>query len=633
MSQSPSFWGKFSGARGMAIALPRTAKQFLLITVDFFGLFFAVWAAYGLRMGELPVLPVWQVLLFAAAPAFAIPVFMANGLYRSVIRYVGEKALWTIVKCMFLATLLWASLVFFLDVQRFEAAPRSVPVLYFMLGTLLVAASRFGARWLIWLPVRRINSARQVLIFGANDTGIQLANSLSQGKDMFPAGFVDDNPSLIHKDVSGFRVYPPERLPFLIDHYEIADVIVCLPDASSARRREVVAMLESHQLKVRILPALADLASGRNLVNLVREVDVGDLLGRDPVAADPALLGKCIDGKVVLVTGAGGSIGSELCRQIAMLGPRKLVLFEQSEPALYQVHRRLLQMGTCEVVPVLGSVVDQYAVSRLFQTHPIQTVYHAAAHKHVPLVESNITEGVRNNILGTQNMARHAWQAGVECFVLISTDKAVRPTNVMGATKRWAELVLQQEYEQSLKQIHGRAGSVFCAVRFGNVLGSSGSVIPLFREQIQAGGPVTVTHPEVVRYFMSIHEAVELVIQAGSLAKGGEVFLLDMGDSVKIVDLARNMIQLAGFQPLDPVTGQGDIPIQFSGLRPGEKLYEELLIDMENARPTSHSKIMSAHESLFSESEFKALLGELLACIEQDQTDQAKALLLKVACQ
>ncbi len=619
----------------MAIALPRTAKQFLLITVDFFGLFFAVWAAYGLRVGELPVLPLWQILLFAAAPAFAIPVFMLNGLYRSVIRYVGEKALWTIVKCMFLATLLWASLVFFLDVQRFEAAPRSVPILYFMLGTLLVAASRFGARWLIWLPVRRVNSSRQVLIFGANETGIQLANSLGQGKEMFPAGFVDDNPSLIHKDVSGFRVYPPERLPFLIDHYEIADVIVCLPDASSARRREVVAMLESHQLKVRILPPLADIASGKNLVNLVREVDVGDLLGRDPVVADPALLGKCIYNKVVLVTGAGGSIGSELCRQIALLGPCKLVLFEQSEPALYQVHRKLLQMGTCEVVPVLGSVVDQYAVSNLFKAHSIQTVYHAAAHKHVPLVESNISEGVKNNVLGTQNLARHAWQACVESFVLISTDKAVRPTNVMGATKRWAELVLQQEYEQSIQQaqLNGSNGTVFCAVRFGNVLGSSGSVIPLFREQILAGGPVTVTHPEVVRYFMSIHEAVELVIQAGSLAKGGEVFLLDMGDSVKIVDLARNMIQLAGFQPLDPVTGQGDIPIQFSGLRPGEKLYEELLIDKENAQPTSHSKIMSAHESLFSQTEFQVLLEELLSCIEQNQIDRAKALLLKVACQ
>ena len=626
MNQQYSFWGKFSGARGLAIAMPRTAKQFLLISVDFASLFFAVWVAYGLRMGEMIVPPFWQFLLFAAAPVFAIPVFMANGLYRSVIRYVGEKALWTIVKCMFMATLLWASLVFFLDVQRFEAAPRSVPILYFMLGTLLVAATRFGARWLIWLPVRRSNSARQVLIFGANETGIQLANSLGQGKEMFPAGFIDDNPSLIHKDVSGFRVYPPERLPFLIDHYEIGDVIVCLPEAASARRREVVAMLEAYQLKVRILPPLADIASGKNLVNLVREVDVGDLLGRDPVASDPALLGKCIFNKVVLVSGAGGSIGSELCRQIALLGPRQLVLLEQSEPALYQVHRKLVLMGASDVVPVLGSVADLQVVSRLFQNHNIQTVYHAAAHKHVPLVESNIAEGIRNNIQGTQNLARHARLASVETFVLISTDKAVRPTNVMGATKRWAELVLQQEADQT-------KGTVFCAVRFGNVLGSSGSVIPLFREQIQSGGPITVTHPEVVRFFMSIHEAVELVIQAGSLAEGGEVFLLDMGDSVKIVDLAKNMIQLAGLQPLDPITGQGDIPISFTGLRPGEKLYEELLIDLDNARPTMHSKIMSAHESALPAEVFQNLLSELLGYVHNDQPERAKALLLKVACQ
>lgn len=630
MNKKIPVWQKFSGAHLFAIALPRTAKQFLLITVDFVSLLFAVWAAYGLRTGDWTQTDPWYFLLLIAGPVFAIPVFVANGLYRSVIRYVGEKALWTIVKCMFLSTLLWASLVFFLDVQRFEAAPRSVPVLYFMLGTLLVVASRFGARWLIWLPVRRTNSGRQVLIFGANDTGIQLANSLGQGKEMFPAGFIDDNPSLIHKDVSGFRVYPPERIPFLIDHYEISDVIVCLPDASSARRREVVGMLESHQLKVRILPALADLASGKNLVNLVREVDVGDLLGRDPVAANPELLGKCITKKTVLVTGAGGSIGSELCRQIILMGPSKLLLLEQSEPALYQVHRKLVSMGVAEVVPVLGSVVDSQLLSNLFQRQQIHTVYHAAAHKHVPLVESNVAEGIRNNILGTQNIAECARKYGVESFVLISTDKAVRPTNAMGATKRWAELVLQQQAELS-KADH--KPTVFCAVRFGNVLGSSGSVIPLFREQIQNGGPVTVTHPDVVRYFMSIHEAVELVIQAGSLANGGEVFLLDMGESVKIVDLAKNMIQLAGFQPMDPNTREGDIEITFTGLRPGEKLYEELLINLDDARPTAHSKIMSAHEASMSSEQFDTLLRKLLDHIHKNEVDQAKSFLLKIACQ
>ncbi|HEX4916930.1 MAG TPA: nucleoside-diphosphate sugar epimerase/dehydratase [Limnobacter sp.] len=612
------------GAQHSVIAWPRTAKQLVLMAIDFACLFLAVWSAYALRIGEFAQPKFWQWVLFIAAPLVAIPVFAVNGLYRSVIRYVGEKALWTIVKSMFFAVLLWSALVFFLDVQRFEAAPRSVPLLYFMLGTMMIAASRFGARWLIWLPVRRQISDRQVLIFGANPSGIQLAESLMAGHDLFPAGFIDDSPDLIHKDISGIRVYPPNRLDYLVDHFEIRDAIVCLPQASSARRREVVELLEQHRLRVRILPALSELATGKNLVNLVRDVDVGDLLGRDPVAANQAILAKRIRNKVVLVTGAGGSIGSELCRQIASLGPASLLLFEQSEPALYQVHRKIDAMGLCPVVPYLGSVADAARVAQLFRMHNIHTVYHAAAHKHVPLVESNITEGVKNNVLGTQTVAKAALQHGVEAFVLISTDKAVRPTNVMGATKRWAEIVVQNLAAKSSK-------TVFCAVRFGNVLGSSGSVIPLFKEQIANGGPVTVTHPDINRFFMSIHEAVELVIQASSLASGGEIFLLDMGESVKIVDLAHNMIRLAGFVPKDPVSGEGDIAIEFTGLRPGEKLYEELLIDNSTAQPTVHPKIMAANEPMLSEAEFEGILGELLQHLGNGEDASARALLLKVA--
>lgn len=624
MNSLNRIFSRMLGAQHTVIAWPRSAKQVVLMAVDFVCLFAAVWSAYALRMGEFIEPKFWQLVLFVAAPLVAIPVFAVNGLYRSVIRYVGEKALWTIVKSMFFAVLLWSSLVFFLDVQRFEAAPRSVPLLYFLLGTVIIAASRFGARWLIWLPVRRQISDRQVLIFGANPAGIQLAESLMAGHDLFPAGFVDDTPDLVHKDISGIRVYPPNRLAYLVDHFEIRDAIVCLPQASSSRRREVVEMLEKHRLRVRILPALSDLATGKNIVNLVRDVDVGDLLGRDPVAADHAILSKCIRNKVVLVTGAGGSIGSELCRQIASLGPAKLLVMDQSEPALYQVHRKLENMGLCSVTPYLGSVSDALRVNQVFAQHGVQTVYHAAAHKHVPLVESNIAEGVKNNILGTQTVATAALNHGVETFVLISTDKAVRPTNVMGATKRWAEIVVQNLAAKSDK-------TVFCAVRFGNVLGSSGSVIPLFKEQIANGGPVTVTHPEINRFFMSIHEAVELVIQASSLAKGGEVFLLDMGESVKIVDLARNMIRLAGLKPYDPLTGDGDIAIEFTGLRPGEKLFEELLIDNSNAEGTVHPKILSANEPMNSEQEFVGLLEQLLGCLERHADLEARELLLKVA--
>ncbi|HEX4879377.1 MAG TPA: nucleoside-diphosphate sugar epimerase/dehydratase [Limnobacter sp.] len=612
------------GAQHSVIAWPRTAKQLVLMAIDFSCLFLAVWSAYGLRIGEFAQPKFWQWVLFVAAPLVAIPVFAVNGLYRSVIRYVGEKALWTIVKSMFFAVLLWSALVFFLDVQRFEAAPRSVPLLYFLLGTMAIAATRFGARWLIWLPVRRQISDRQVLIFGANPSGIQLAESLMAGHDLFPAGFIDDSPDLIHKDISGIRVYPPNRLDYLVDHFEIRDAIVCLPQASSARRREVVELLEKHRLRVRILPALSELATGKNLVNLVRDVDVGDLLGRDPVAANQTILSKRVRNKVVLVTGAGGSIGSELCRQIASLGPSSLLLFEQSEPALYQVHRKIEAMGLCPVIPYLGSVADAPRIAQVFRMHSIHTVYHAAAHKHVPLVEGNIAEGVKNNVFGTQTVANAALQHGAETFVLISTDKAVRPTNVMGATKRWAEIVVQNLAEKSRK-------TVFCAVRFGNVLGSSGSVIPLFKEQIANGGPVTVTHPDINRFFMSIHEAVELVIQASSLANGGEIFLLDMGESVKIVDLARNMIRLAGYVPKDPATGEGDIGIEFTGLRPGEKLYEELLIDNSNAQPTVHPKILAANEPMPNEAEFDALLGQLLQHVGSGADAPARELLLQVA--
>lgn len=578
--------------------MPRSLKQGAMLSIDVVLLLLAVWAAYAIRLGEWFVPNQRQSVLMAIAPLLALPVFIKRGLYRSVIRYVGEQAMWAVLQGMTLAALLWASIAFLTQATGIQGVPRSIPLLYWMLGVMLVGGARFTARWLLWLPLRQRFDGRQVLIYGAGEAGRQLAASLREGHEFFPAGFVDDDAALHGKDVAGLRVYAPSHLPMLLERFDIRDVIVTLPSVSQSQRKKVVAFLEQHGVKVRILPAMSDIARGRHLVSSLREVDIGDLLGRDSVAADPALLGVRIAGKNVLVTGAGGSIGSELCRQIVALAPARLVLLEANEYALYQIHRVLSQKASCPLIPCLGSVKDGDLVASLLGEHCIQTVYHAAAHKHVPLVEMNVLEGAANNVFGTGKVAHAALAAGVETFVLISTDKAVRPTNAMGATKRWAELIVQ---DCARRATQSGSGQRFCAVRFGNVLGSSGSVIPLFSEQIAQGGPVTVTHPEVTRYFMSIHEAVELVIQAGSLAQGGEIFLLDMGEPVRIFDLARNMIMLAGRTICDRDNPEGDIEIVVTGLRPGEKLYEELLIAHGNAEGTSHPKIMKAKEPVLDD--------------------------------
>lgn len=613
------------------VLMTRPTKQGMMLVADATLLVFAVWAAYAIRLGEWHVPNREQALLMAVAPLLATPVFLKMGLYRSVIRYLGEQALWAVVKAMSLAALLWAALAFMTHMTGVEGVPRAVPLLYWMIGMVLIGGLRFGARWVLWFPVRDRFAGRQVLIYGAGGAGRQLAESLRRGRDLFPAGFLDDDSTLHGKDMAGLRVYAPEELTSLIERFDIRDVIVTLPSASGARRREVVGSLEKYPLRVRILPALTDIANGRHLVNMVREVDIGDLLGRDPVAADPALLGRCITGKAVLVTGAGGSIGSELCLQIAALQPGSLILLEASEHALYQIHRVLRSVLDCELVPCLGSVGDAALVSQLLASHGVETVYHAAAHKHVPMVEANVLAGARNNVLGTLVLARAAFDAGVEAFVLVSTDKAVRPTNVMGATKRWAELVVQDLARQATIQATGQR---FCAVRFGNVLGSSGSVIPLFKEQIAQSGPVTVTHTEVTRYFMSIHEAVQLVIQTGSLADGGEIFLLDMGEPVRVLDLARNMIRLAGYTVRDEDNPEGEIEIAITGLRPGEKLYEELLIASSNAVSTMHPKIMKADEPSLDSDTLAGLIEQLSAALDaRDEATVRKVLMAAAADQ
>jgi FlaA1/EpsC-like NDP-sugar epimerase len=608
--------------------MPRPAKQLLMLVSDSVLLVFAVWAAYSLRLGE-GFVPNWsQLLLMLAAPVLAIPVFVKMGLYRAVIRYLGEQALWAVAKGMLLGALLWAAMAFMTQMTGAQGLPRAVPVLYWLIGTMLIGSSRLAARWLLWVPVRSRYAGRQVLIYGAGNAGRQLVASLRRGRDLFPAGYLDDDEMLHGKDVGGLRVYPPEQLSVLAERYDIHDVIVTIPSASGARRREIVAYLEQHSMRVRILPSMTDIAEGKHLVSMVREVDIGDLLGRDPVEADPALLERCIKGKVVMVTGAGGSIGSELCHQIALIGPARLVLLETSEPALYQIDRALRSMPSCKVVSYLGSVRDDALVSRLLAEHRVQTIYHAAAHKHVPLVEANVLEGVRNNVLGTLTMTQAAFDAGVETFVLISTDKAVRPSNIMGATKRWAELVVQ---DLAWRARMAGSGQRFCAVRFGNVLGSSGSVIPLFKEQIAQGGPVTVTHAEVTRFFMSIHEAVQLVIQAGSMADGGEIFLLDMGEPVKILDLARNMIRLAGQSVRDETNSAGDIEIAFTGLRPGEKLYEEMLIASSKTEGTAHPKIMRANEPYLDAGVLAGFIERLNEGVTAQHESAVREILMEVA--
>jgi FlaA1/EpsC-like NDP-sugar epimerase len=447
-----------------------------------------------------------------------------------------------------------------------------------------------------------------MLIFGAGGAGVQTAYALTVAGQYVLMGFVDEDPAKIGRSINGLQVYSPEQVPLVVARQGVTDILLALPSVSRQRRNAIIENLRALPVHIRTLPGMADLASGRVTVQDFRELDVEDLLGRDPVPPDAALLARNLAGKTVLVTGAGGSIGSELCRQIVRERPRQLLLLDHSEFALYTIHQELQALSPgqeVELVPLLGSVTHETRLQEICLHYKPHTVYHAAAYKHVPMVESNPAEGIYNNVFGTLNMARVAQKSGVASFVLISTDKAVRPTNVMGASKRMAELVLQALATQS-----GADGTCFGMVRFGNVLGSSGSVVPLFRKQLAAGGPLTVTHPEVTRYFMTIPEAAQLVLQAGAMATGGDVFVLDMGEPVKIIDLARRMVELSGMSVRDKDRPDGDIEIVITGLRPGEKLYEELLIG-DNPAPTAHLRIMKAHEDYIPWPELEQQLNVL----------------------
>lgn len=581
--------------------MPRRYKIVIMVLSDVILLPFALWSAIALRYGTFSPDIHSYIWLFFVLPVLTVPLFAQFGLYRAVIRYLDEKIIRTVTYGVSLSVLL---LIAVIVMTRIQGLPRTSLVIYWVLSSSYIAASRYLARGIILTLQRKERRKIQVAIYGAGEAGIQTARALMSGPEYRPVLFFDDSPDLHGAVVAGIRVYDPKNAVEIMDQFSCSQLLLALPSASRSRRQEIIRQFEGQSIQMKTIPGMGELVTGIVRIEDIREVGVEDLLGRDPVPPFEDLIHSCIKGKSVLVTGAGGSIGSELCRQIGRCQPRLLVLFERSEILLYQLEQELKEtMPTLRTFPVLGDVLNEEQLLQILKIHQIETIYHAAAYKHVPLVESNVIAGVMNNVFGTLSVAQAALKSGVETFVLISTDKAVRPTNVMGATKRLAELILQGLSKEKVK-------TRFCMVRFGNVLGSSGSVVPLFKEQIRTGGPVTVTHAEVTRYFMTIPEASQLVIQAGALGQSGEVFVLDMGESIKIKDLAKKMIELSGFEVKDSITGRGDIEITFVGLRPGEKLYEELLIG-SNVGKTKHPRILKASEEFIEMGILYSYLSQL----------------------
>lgn len=641
--------GKMDKFRNGLLGLPRRYKRLIQVVTDVILVWFALWLAFVVRLGlDEMANPVEQhTWLFVAAPVIAIPLFIRFGMYRAVMRYFGNDALVAIIKAVSLSSLILTLAVYWYSNHQ-GVVPRSIIFNYWWLSLVMIGGLRLAMRQYFlgdWFAAAqhvpfssRDDGLTKVAIYGAGAAGNQLVAALRMGRVMRPVAFIDDDPSIADHVISGLPVYRPENIQKLIDVPGIQEILLAVPSASRARRREILGYLEGFPIHVRSVPGFMDLASGLVKVDDIQEVDIADLLGRDSVPAQEELLEHCIKGKSVLVTGAGGSIGSELCRQILGCQPTTLLLFEHSEFNLYSILSELEQRVAREslavrVLPILGSIRNPQLLLDIMQAWRVDTVYHAAAYKHVPMVEHNIAEGVLNNVIGTLNTAQAALKAGVANFVLISTDKAVRPTNVMGSTKRLAEMVLQGLSKEVAPVLYGESGNVaqvnktrFTMVRFGNVLGSSGSVIPLFHKQIKAGGPLTVTHPKITRYFMTIPEAAQLVIQAGSMGVGGDVFVLDMGDPVRIVELAEKMVHLSGLSVRSDRNPHGDISIEFSGLRPGEKLYEELLIG-ENVVATPHPMIMSANEDYLAWDVLKVRIQELTEAVGNDDYQRVRQLL------
>ncbi|MFA0194096.1 polysaccharide biosynthesis protein [Vibrio artabrorum] len=604
--------------------LSRLHKRVISVVIDTLLILFALHVALWTRVGDVRFLSDGDnVLLIGLTVISTVLIFTKIGLYRAVLRYLTFQALFVVTTGAVLSALALAVFAYYLQ----EPIPRTVPIIYGSYLSLLCGGARLVVRNLVATTSK--DTRKEVLIYGAGSGGRQLAVALRASENYRIRAFIDEDETLTNTMILGLPVVDLAKTQALIEKYDISKILLAIPSASRARRKQILDLLAPLPVEIQTVPDMADIVSGKAKIDELTDVPIEDLLGRDAVAPQQVLMEANIKGKVVMVTGAGGSIGSELCRQILKQQPKTLVLFEVSEFGLYQIDRELSLVKESkgfevEIVPLLGSVQRSHRLLTSMKSFGVQTVYHAAAYKHVPLVEYNVVEGVRNNVYGTYYIAKAAIEAGVESFVLISTDKAVRPTNVMGTTKRMAELGLQALAEQENQK---KNGTRFCMVRFGNVLGSSGSVIPLFKKQIKAGGPLTVTHPEITRFFMTIPEAAQLVIQAGAMGKGGDVFVLDMGESVKITDLAENLIKLSGLSVKNEENPHGDIEIKFSGLRPGEKLYEELLIG-DNVEGTAHERIMTAKEIFLPFSEFELVLNKLDSACHDFRHEEIRQILL-----
>ena len=587
------------------IPLSRTVKQSLLMLADALMLALAAWLSFNMLGIGIDGAAERVVVYFGLAVLIAVAGFYRIGLYRALLLYMGVQSGFIVLQGVTVAAGLFGA-VYYLLLDPAVANNAVVPI-FWMIALLFVGGSRFVAKLALQSLIQNFRPKEPVIIYGAGSSGMQLVAALMNGDQYLPVAFVDDSRNIIGSIVNGVRVYSPSSLAELIDNFSVRQILLAMPSASHAERKGILNRLEHLPVHVKTVPELFDMRSGKFHVDEVRDIDIEDLLGRDIVPPDPLLMGACISGKSVMVTGAAGSIGSELCRQIISLRPSRLLLLDSFEFGLYDLELELQSLreadSDTDIVAMLGNVCNRVLMEAVIDRFSIETVYHVAAYKQVPMVEKNVVEGAYNNIFGTSVTALAAQAAGVRNFVLISTDKAVRPTNVMGATKRCAELVLQALAAQ-------QTNTCFSMVRFGNVLGSSGSVVPLFRRQISEGGPVTVTHPEVTRYFMTVEEAAQLVIQAGSMARGGDVFVLDMHDPIRIVDLARKMIHLMGYDVKDENSFRGDIAIEYSGLRPGEKLFEELLIG-ESVTGTEHPKILRAEEDFQPWESLEPMLHEL----------------------
>jgi FlaA1/EpsC-like NDP-sugar epimerase len=614
--------------------MPRIAKRFIAFTVDLFLCVAAVWVAYYLRLGGFINFDsssrwgesaIWATLV---SVSLALPIFVSFGLYRAIFRHSGWPALLTVAAAVGVYSLVY---ILIFTVIGFAGVPRTIGIIQPILLLMLVGASRALASVLLGGQYQKIlkrATRPKALIYGAGRSGRQLVAAMANSHEMQIVGFLDDDDRLHGHVLNGQPIYDPAKLISLVSDLDVSDVLLAMPNINRGRRHEILQRIGSAHVSVRTVPSMNDLAQGKVQVSDLRELDVDDLLGREPVLPNQTLLEKNVTNKVVLVTGAGGSIGGELCRQIMALGPSKLLLIEQSEFALYAIHQELLERHSeqaADLIPLLATVLDERRMLEIMSAWCPDTVYHAAAYKHVPLVEHNPTSGIQNNVMGTLRAAMVAAQVGVADFVLISTDKAVRPTNVMGASKRLAEMVLQALAAANLSHTN------FTMVRFGNVLDSSGSVVPKFREQIRQGGPITLTHPEVTRYFMTIPEAAQLVIQAGAMANGGDVFVLNMGDPVKIINLAKRMVELSGLALKDETNPSGTIEINVTGMRPGEKLYEELLIG-DNPLPTVHARIMKAHEQFIPWVDLEPKLNELAMSLDTNDVNGLRLIMQNLVC-